>query len=328
MKKTSIEIISFTLVLFAFSFVCINTPKEAFAESIDVDSVPSTHSVTKPSVLILNDSYTVNVGEKFNVSSIELKVTPTNDYSVTFENGGNEIDFSKVGNHREEVIITDNESGFFSEVFINFEVIDTIKPVLTGIKNLTIKEGDSTQLRYPVKATKDSIKATDNADGDITRDIKISKIDINTPSTYILSYSITDSSNNTTVKQVKVKVKKFFTKCSTTMYVCSKELNINSEWKGGGIKLATLKYRTSLKVIGTVRGSSWVKVKLSDGSVGYCYKTTLSKDKPSKKYTPRGWKAGDDETPGDANLWKEDAWIPYGYYYEGHFTSWNKYLDV
>ena len=55
----------------------------------------------------------------------------------------------------------------------------------------------------------DNVKATDTEDGDITSKVKVKEntVDVNTPGTYKVVYEVTDSSNLTITKEIKVIVK-------------------------------------------------------------------------------------------------------------------------
>lgn len=65
------------------------------------------------------------------------------------------------------------------------------EPVITGAVNVTIEEGTPFD---PM----DGVEATDEEDGDLTSEIVVTgTVDVNTPGTYTLVYTVTDSGNNT-----------------------------------------------------------------------------------------------------------------------------------
>ncbi|WP_318999809.1 immunoglobulin-like domain-containing protein [Mesobacillus sp. S13] len=82
--------------------------------------------------------------------------------------------------------ITRNET----ELNRTITVIDTIKPVISGVEDLTIKMGADFDLLA-------GVRATDNADGDLTEAIQINgEVDTKVKGTYTLTYTVTDTSGN------------------------------------------------------------------------------------------------------------------------------------
>ena len=85
------------------------------------------------------------------------------------------------------------------EVLYDYEVVVNEKPVITA-SNKTIKQKDSIDL-------KSLATATDKEDGDLTSKIKVEgTVDVNTPGKYTITYSVTDSKNETVAKQITVEV--------------------------------------------------------------------------------------------------------------------------
>lgn len=76
------------------------------------------------------------------------------------------------------------------------------KPVIKGVKNRTVYVGDT--INYLKGVT-----ATDKRDGNLTSKIVVDslKVDLKTAGTYKVTYSVTDSSDNTTKKTAKIVVK-------------------------------------------------------------------------------------------------------------------------
>ena len=81
------------------------------------------------------------------------------------------------------------------------ENVDNVKPVITlkGASEVNVIEnGEYVEKGYT---------ATDNIDGDITKNVKIKgKVNINVPGEYILKYIVKDSSKNETIEERKVNV--------------------------------------------------------------------------------------------------------------------------
>ena len=70
------------------------------------------------------------------------------------------------------------------------------------------------------------------------------------------------------------------TDCDKVMYVTNSALNIRDNFSLSGNVLATATTGDVVTVIGTVDDSNWVKVRLSDGTEGYCTSDYLSDSKP------------------------------------------------
>lgn len=71
--------------------------------------------------------------------------------------------------------------------------------------------------------------------------------------------------------------------CKKTRYVTASSLNVRKSAGAKGKKVTTIEYRTKVTVIATIKDSPWVKIKLSDKTVGYVNIKYLSSKKPAKK---------------------------------------------
>lgn len=78
--------------------------------------------------------------------------------------------------------------------------LDTQAPIISGIENIEILEGETFD---PLKG----VSATDNIDGDLTKSIAFSGTIGTKPGKYTLTYSVTDSSGNTTTVDRIITVK-------------------------------------------------------------------------------------------------------------------------
>lgn len=131
------------------------------------------------STVVLNGNgiITLKLGDEYK----ELGVKDNNDVKIS----GN-VDTSKVGEYK----IKYEYNG--KNVIRTVKVIDDIKPVikLNGNTDIYLYLGN--------EYDDDGAVATDNYDGDITKNVTVnSNIDINKIGTYTLEYKISDSSNNT-----------------------------------------------------------------------------------------------------------------------------------
>lgn len=96
-----------------------------------------------------------------------------------------EITYTKSGDYDNTITVTD-DAGNTSDIDIKISVIDA--PVINGISDKTVTVGDTIDYLS-------GVSATDGKGTDITGSIEVdsSKVDINTPGTYQITYKVTDS---------------------------------------------------------------------------------------------------------------------------------------
>lgn len=96
-----------------------------------------------------------------------------------------EITYTKSGDYDNTITVTD-DTGNTSDIDIKISVIDA--PSINGISDKTVTVGDTIDYLS-------GITATDGKGTDITGNIEVdsSKVDINTPGTYQITYKVTDS---------------------------------------------------------------------------------------------------------------------------------------
>ena len=103
--------------------------------------------------------------------------------------------------------------------------------------------------------------------------------------------SIVSAATTTTTKSNEIS-------CKKTRYVTASSLNVRKSANAKSKKVTTIEYRTKVTVIATIKNSSWVKIKLSDKTVGYVNSKYLSSKKPAKKSNGGSTNnSGDVETP-------------------------------
>ena len=159
-----------------------------------VDTTAPTIKLTKGS------SVTANYGKSFKVSKY-YKVTDNYDEEVSDIVVDGEVDTSAEGDY-ELVITATDSSGNSSSKTLTVTVDDLAGPTITLSKSkVSIKNGASFSAKSYL------VSAIDNKDGDVTSDVKISS-SVNTKSagTYTVTYSVSDSSGNTSTKTLKVTV--------------------------------------------------------------------------------------------------------------------------
>lgn len=140
-------------------------------------------------------------------SGIQWRISDSSMASIK----GNQLVTNKIG----KITLTatyDGQSNSFT-----IKIVDTKKPVLSGVSNKTV------YLKSKFNA-RSGVKATDTYDGNITKKITV-KGKVNTKKTgkYTLTYSVKDSSGNKTVKKRIITVKKNnfrkFTKEGVTLFI-------------------------------------------------------------------------------------------------------------
>lgn len=96
-----------------------------------------------------------------------------------------EITYTKSGDYDNTITVTD-DAGNTSDIDIKISVIDA--PSINGISDKTVTVGDTVDYLS-------GVTATDGKGTDITGNIEVdsSKVDINTPGTYQITYKVTDS---------------------------------------------------------------------------------------------------------------------------------------
>lgn len=96
-----------------------------------------------------------------------------------------EITYTKSGDYDNTITVTD-DAGNTSDIDIKISVIDA--PSINGISDKTVTIGDTVDYLS-------GVTATDGKGTDITGSIEVdsSKVDINTPGTYQITYKVTDS---------------------------------------------------------------------------------------------------------------------------------------
>ena len=100
-------------------------------------------------------------------------------------NHNDEITYTKSGDYDNTITVTD-DAGNSTDIDIKISVIDA--PVINGISDKTVTVGDTIDYLS-------GVSASDGKGTDITGSIEVdsSKVDINTPGTYQITYKVTDS---------------------------------------------------------------------------------------------------------------------------------------
>lgn len=160
---------------------------------------------TYPSTLVIVDTtlptgkpveHTIYNDQTLDVKEFVTDIEDVTDVTVTFETAP---DFTKVGEQTVRILLTDT-SGNVGFVDAKLTVIaDTTFPVFSEMEELKVNLGQSVSYRK-------NVTATDDRDGDITYEIDSSAVNLEEAGTYIIKYSATDSSGNTTTVERKIHV--------------------------------------------------------------------------------------------------------------------------
>lgn len=149
-----------------------------------------------PEIQLKGDTeYNLQYGKKFEEPG--FTAIDNKDGDVTEKVTVNKVE--KDSNNFEEHYTVTDSSGNKAETVRYVKIIDTTAPVikLKGASVVSIITGN--------KYTEQGATATDNKDGDVSKDIKISgDVDTSKDGTYIVKYTVTDSNGNTATEERKV----------------------------------------------------------------------------------------------------------------------------
>ncbi|MCD7808998.1 MAG: DUF5011 domain-containing protein [Erysipelotrichaceae bacterium] len=152
-----------------------------------------------PTITLSDDTITVDYGSSFDYS----------DYVTIMDNYDKEVDVNVEGSvdtKSEETqtltITATDSSANTSTATLTVDVEDLTAPAITLSKSkVSIYTGDS------FSASKYLSSATDNKDGDLTDEVKISSnVKTSTKGTYTVTYSVSDAAGNTSSKTLTVVV--------------------------------------------------------------------------------------------------------------------------
>ena len=147
---------------------------------------------------------------ELNTTSIEIKNKIINGDGEVIQ--PNYISNNGVYNPETQLIKWDNINSDYKKLTYSFKDVSTefsgtvtqpikyisnAKPVISGVENITIKQGSDFKIM-------EGVTATDKEDKDLTESIKVTgEVNTNIPGKYELTYEVTDSDNNTvTAKRI------------------------------------------------------------------------------------------------------------------------------
>lgn len=178
---------------------------------VSTDAPEATADTQPPT--IISKEVTAEYGDTLNYSDlvsvtddssdeIELSVVSSDINGITYDDNSKTIALGAIGTFEIKVSAAD-ESGNTSEAKVLIVVEDHVQPVLSlSQTTFSLTAGESAP-NYANVAT-----ANDNADGDLTATISVdsTEVNYNTAGTYEITYTVSDSSGNVTVKTATVTV--------------------------------------------------------------------------------------------------------------------------
>ncbi|WP_138342868.1 SH3 domain-containing protein, partial [Intestinibacter bartlettii] len=162
-------------------------------------------------VVTSKDSITLNVGDKFEIKDLDLKVIDKEDGDITDKAviDASDVDTSKPGQYWVKLSVIDSHGNTVTKligvkVVKKAPVVKDEAPVITSKDSITLNVGD----KFEIKDL--DLKVIDKEDGDITDKAVIDASDVDTskPGQYWVKLSVIDSHGNTVTKLIGVKVVK------------------------------------------------------------------------------------------------------------------------
>ncbi|MBC1490771.1 DUF5011 domain-containing protein [Listeria booriae] len=144
--------------------------------------------------------HTLKKGAKFDpMSGVSATDPEDGNLSSDIKITANDVDTTKEGTYHVTYSVTDSDGNTTTKQ-ITVTVTSNDSPTITATDH-TLKKG----AKFDPMA---DVSAADAEDGNLTKDIKITANDVDTSQegTYHVTYSVTDSDNNTTTKQITVTV--------------------------------------------------------------------------------------------------------------------------
>jgi hypothetical protein len=160
----------------------------------------------KPKVQLKQVEFNIQVGKKIYAKDLikeikDLSKTTVYFYDEDTKTYSKSKSYTTPGSYIERIIVEDQHGNQSAALRVKIVVsLNTVKPKLSGISDITIKVNSTFN---PLSG----VKATDDLEGDITSRIIVSgQVDTTKPGVYEITYSVKDSAGNKLVKVRKVTV--------------------------------------------------------------------------------------------------------------------------
>ena len=269
-KKKIIVVVSVgALVVGSIGGICVFSNKD----KSKVEHETTTAKTMLTATLVSTEAIKVGYGKPIKASDIKLAIVSDTDTAVKFADGTEEKAYNQLGEVSDKLVVTDKENSKV-EVEIKVAVSDTEMPIISGVSDKAVTQGDQINLL-------DGVSATDNVDGNVQ--VTVSQIDTNQVGAQQVTYTATDSSGNTASVTVNVTVnEKPIQELNETMYAIS-TVNIRQEATADSARLGGLSYAEAVTVTGKT-DSNWYRIN-SDGMMGYVHGDYLQSTQPVQQST-------------------------------------------
>ncbi|AMC93052.1 hypothetical protein AOC36_03375 [Erysipelothrix larvae] len=202
MSRTKIIgiIVTVCLVVVGTSYLVMNQIENQKLQRIQETLEQEQHRLSNVSLNVVND--TLEYGVSYQLKDL-IDVDVEDDIKVLYIlnkeliKPESEVSFSKIGEQNLSVRLSLNESNAEKEVIFN--VMDTVHPVISGVKDLEVTQGET--IDY-----KQDVHANDRVDGDLEV-VFTGDVDLNKPGSYVVDVSAVDKNGNEAKDQFTVVVK-------------------------------------------------------------------------------------------------------------------------
>ncbi|SFR77813.1 immunoglobulin-like domain-containing protein [Anaeromicropila populeti] len=212
-----------------------------YTEKVAVTDASENKTIIEVTFVIVSDTIkpvlhglknrTVYIGETIEyLKSVTAIDNKDGDLTNKIEVDSTKVDLSKAGTYTVTYSVADS-AGNTAKKNKKITVKKDKAPVLSGIKNRTV------YVNGAIDYLKD-VKAKDKRDGDLTDKIKVDSTEVNLSKagTYTVTYSITDSAGNTTMKKATVYVKTKVTETSKPKSSSNNSSSSDTGSSSGGFK--------------------------------------------------------------------------------------------
>lgn len=181
------------------SHVHMNTPGE-YQLALEIgdkeyDGVLVVRDTVKPIATAV--PVTVSGGSAVDAAAFVKEIHDATNVTASFETAP---DTSAAGTQQVVILLQDQGGNVARLETTMTVVVDTVAPVIEGVKNLTAYIGDSVAYRA-------GITATDDTDASVQLQVDSSAVDLSTAGEYKIIYIATDAAGNTASKEATVTVK-------------------------------------------------------------------------------------------------------------------------
>ncbi|MBR2603531.1 MAG: DUF5011 domain-containing protein [Bacilli bacterium] len=171
-----------------------------------------------------SDTVVVNVFEEYKEEGVSAVIHGV-DKSKEVIIDSNEVNTNKLGTYKVTYKLNIGILNIYKKLTRKVEVVDIIPPEIS-VESDTIYLDVGEELAIP------DATAKDNYDGDLTENIEVSNnIDINNTGEYKITYKVTDSSKNESVKDVNVYVRTHKENCKIVITISEQKLRYYEKGK-------------------------------------------------------------------------------------------------